>query len=74
MAVEARKQKKVYFEEQGITKDHLLAFGDAIFVFAITLLVIEVKFPDLAPTATDADLINGILNASPAIVSYISTR
>ena len=70
MAVATQETKKVYFEELGISKDHLLNFADAIFSIAITLLVLEIRFPELGPASPDADFIAGFASAVPALMSY----
>lgn len=69
MAVE-QKTKTIYYEELGLTQDHLLAFLDAIFSIAITLLVLEISL-DVPLDGTDAEIFAGLIAAVPAAVSYI---
>ena len=73
MAVARQGTKKGYYEELGMTKDHLLNFADAIFSIAITLLVLEVRFPELGPGSPDADFVAGFVSAGPALLSYAVT-
>jgi uncharacterized membrane protein len=69
----AQDKEKVYIEALGVTKDHLLVFADAIFSIAVTLLVLEIRFPEIPPGSPDMDFVIGFLSASPAIMAYAIT-
>ncbi|MBD1862393.1 MULTISPECIES: TMEM175 family protein [Trichocoleus] len=48
------------------------AFSDGIFAIAMTLLVIEIKVPDLSQ-ATASTAIDALIHAGPHILSYITS-
>lgn len=52
--------------------NRLEAFSDGVFAIAITLLVIEIKVPDLSE-ATASTAINILIQAGPYILSYITS-
>lgn len=70
MAAIGQEEKMVYYEEIGLTQDHLLTFLDAIFSIAVTLLVLEIRI-DVPLNGTDSEIIWGLIAATPAIVSYV---
>ncbi len=49
----------------------MLFFSDAVFAIAITLLVIEIKVPDLGQDATTPMLISSLLNILPKMVGFL---
>jgi uncharacterized membrane protein len=48
------------------------AFSDGVFAIAMTLLVIEIKVPDLSQ-ATASTAINALIHTAPHILSYITS-
>lgn len=48
------------------------AFSDGVFAIAMTLLVIEIKVPDLSQ-ATASTAINTLIHTVPHIISYITS-
>ena len=51
--------------------DHVIAFSDAVFAFAITLVALTVDIPDLSPSLTESQLVDRLLGMSSQIESYI---
>jgi uncharacterized membrane protein len=49
--------------------ERLLFFSDAVIAIAITLLVIDLRVPNLARTASDADLRSAIVELTPRLFS-----
>ena len=54
-----------------IKLDHVIAFSDAVFAFAITLMALTVHIPDLSPDLTEPQLVDKLLDMYPQIESYI---
>jgi uncharacterized membrane protein len=48
------------------------AFSDGVFAIAMTLLVIEIKLPDLS-RATASEAVGEILHIAPHILSYVTS-
>ncbi len=48
------------------------AFSDGVFAIAMTLLVIEIKVPDLSQ-ATASTAINALIHTAPHILSYVTS-
>src|SRR6266850_1287844 len=51
--------------------DRIAALSDAVFAFAMTLIVLEIHVPDHGPIATDADLWNALGTLAPRFVTYL---
>ena len=54
-----------------IKPEHIVAFGDAIFAFAITLMTLSIDVPDLPPNLTEAELLSKLYEVYPQVESYI---
>ena len=54
-----------------IRPEHIVAFGDAIFAFAITLMTLSIDVPDLPPNLTEAELLSKLYEVYPQVESYI---
>jgi uncharacterized membrane protein len=59
--------------DSDLGRDRLLAFSDAIFAFAITLLALDVRLPDLPDSTTNAQLIDALIQLGPKIGAYAVT-
>jgi uncharacterized membrane protein len=67
-------QKQVH--ESAVEKEtgRLEAFSDGVFAIAITLLVLELKVPSLAPSAvTPGALANGLLQQWPSYIGLVTS-
>lgn len=51
--------------------ERLILFSDAVFAIAITLLVLEIRLPELPESATNADLRHAMRHVGPKFLSYI---
>lgn len=51
--------------------DRLLFFSDAIFAIAITILVLDLTVPVIAPGAVDTELPSALLSLGPKLLSYV---
>lgn len=51
--------------------ERLIFFSDAVFAIAITLLVIEIKVPEVSGTVTEIKLINGLLSIFPKFIGFV---
>ena len=47
------------------------AFSDGVFAIAVTLLVLELKVPELAEEATNGELWSALLNRWPSYLAYL---
>ncbi|HJU95217.1 MAG TPA: TMEM175 family protein [Nitrososphaera sp.] len=54
-----------------VKPEHVIAFGDAIFAFAITLMTISIEIPDLPPNLTESELLSRLYEVYPQVESYI---
>ena len=60
---------KVFEDKTGL--DRIVFFSDAVMAIAITLLVIELKVPEIARELVNTQLLSALLKLWPRIVSYI---
>jgi uncharacterized membrane protein len=51
--------------------DRIAALSDAVFAFAMTLIVLEIHVPDPGPITTDAELWNALGALGPRFVTYL---
>jgi uncharacterized membrane protein len=51
----------------------VVQFSDGVFTVALTLLVVDLAVPDLAPGFTDADLQQALLNQVPNVLAFLLT-
>lgn len=51
--------------------DRLILFSDAVFAIAITLLVIDLKIPELAGPVTEIQVLNAFLLLLPKLIGFL---
>ncbi|KQS41693.1 TMEM175 family protein [Pedobacter sp. Leaf194] len=51
--------------------ERMILFTDAVFAIAITLLIIEIKAPEIHHGMTNAEMINQLLNLVPKFIGFI---
>lgn len=66
--VEKQPVKVLY--RLGVDKPTMMVFADAVFSIAITLLVLEIRLPELDP-ATNSALVSALLTDIPAFMGYV---
>jgi uncharacterized membrane protein len=54
-----------------VKPEHVIAFGDAIFAFAITLMTLSIDIPDFPPNLTESQLLSRLYDMYPQVESYI---
>src|SRR5919206_1367090 len=54
-----------------IKPEHVVAFGDAVFAFAITFMAISIDIPDFPPNLTESQLLTRLYDLYPQVESYI---
>jgi uncharacterized membrane protein len=54
-----------------VKPEHVVAFGDAIFAFAITLMTLSIDIPDLPSDLTESQLLSRLYDMYPQVESYI---
>ncbi len=54
-----------------VKPEHVIAFGDAIFAFAITLMTLSIDIPDLPSNLTESQLLSRLYDMYPQVESYI---
>ncbi|HTS15030.1 MAG TPA: TMEM175 family protein [Candidatus Sulfotelmatobacter sp.] len=57
----------------GRTVDRLVQFSDGVFTVALTLLVVDLGVPDLAPGVTEADLQRALQAQIPNVLAFLLT-
>ena len=51
--------------------DRLAALSDGLFAIAMTLIVLEIRVPDLARPASDGQLAEALVGLAPRFVTYL---
>lgn len=69
-------QKQHFLEEHDPDRkdfqvDRIILFSDAVFAIAITLLIIEIKPPEILHGLTNAQQVNQLLELAPKFVAFI---
>ena len=54
-----------------VKPEHVIAFGDAIFAFAITLMTLSINIPDLPQNLTESELLSRLYELYPKVEDYI---
>ncbi|MDR4512827.1 MAG: TMEM175 family protein [Nitrososphaeraceae archaeon] len=54
-----------------IKQEHVIAFSDAVFAFAITLMALSIDIPDFPTNLTQFELLDRLYNLYPQFESYI---
>ncbi len=57
--------------KQEFQLDRLILFSDAVFAIAITLLVIDLKIPELAEPVTEIQVLNAFLLLLPKLIGFL---
>ncbi len=60
---------RTHIETVGL--ERMLFFSDAVMAIAMTLLVIELKIPALAPSADNHDVVRALLAQAPRFVAFV---
>jgi uncharacterized membrane protein len=63
-------KQKVLIEKTGLTKENVVLFADAIFSIAITLLVLEIKLPNMDFIDSNEMFIQGLVQTSPKLIGF----
>ncbi|WP_300675481.1 TMEM175 family protein [Soonwooa sp.] len=58
-------------ERKNFQIDRMILFTDAVFAIAITLLVIDIKVPIIAKSATETDFINALFKEAPKFLGFV---
>ena len=53
--------------------DHVVAFGDAIFAFAITFIAVSIDIPDLPSNLSEGEVANRLLDLLPQFEIYFAS-
>lgn len=62
----------VYNEiKQEFQLERMIFFSDAVFAIAITLLIIEIKVPEIFPPVTEQKLMDGLVSIIPKFTGFI---
>jgi uncharacterized membrane protein len=58
-------------ETPGLSTTRIAAFSDSVFAFAATLLVLNIKIPEVLPSQLTAELPRQVLQLWPQLLSYM---
>ena len=58
-------------ETPGLSTTRIAAFSDSVFAFAATLLVLNIKIPEVLPTELTTELPRQVLHLWPQLLSYM---
>lgn len=58
-------------EKQRFQLDRMILFSDAVFAIAMTLMVIDLKIPQLSSHTTDTALVNALLELTPRFFAFL---
>jgi TMEM175 potassium channel family protein len=58
-------------ETPGLSTTRIAAFTDSVFAFAATLLVLNIKIPEVLPTQLTTELPRQVLHLWPQLLSYM---
>lgn len=67
------KIKKVKKEPEFMTVTRLLSFSDAVFAVAITLLILDIRVPDIAKSLVDKKLPSILISMEPKFTAFALT-
>ncbi|MBW4888834.1 DUF1211 domain-containing protein [Mucilaginibacter sp. HMF5004] len=58
-------------ERKDFQIDRIILFSDAVFAIAITLLIIEIKVPEIHEHSSNAAILQGLYNLTPKFIGFI---
>lgn len=58
-------------ERKGFQLDRIIFFSDAVFAIAITLLILEIKVPEISEHGTEKDFIKAMLALTPKFFGFL---
>jgi uncharacterized membrane protein len=61
---------RVYNQFAGGSVDRIAALSDGVFAIALTLIVLEIRVPELAQVRTEADLLHALARLAPQFLMY----
>src|SRR5206468_8652453 len=61
----------VYNQIANRSLERIGALSDGLFAIAMTLIVLEIRVPELAPGAGDRDLAQALVDLAPRFVTYL---
>jgi uncharacterized membrane protein len=62
---------RIYNRIAGRSKERLAALSDGVFAFAMTVLVLDIRPPDIKDIHSEQDLINALLTLGPRFVPFM---
>jgi uncharacterized membrane protein len=71
MDSESGKTEKQLAIPRSVSREGLIAFSDGIFAIAITLLIIEIQFPEIPSSEIDARFVETIFTILPRMLGFI---
>lgn len=63
--------EKSYNQIAGRSLDRIAALSDGVFAIAMTLIVFEIRVPQVGPAGTDGDLWRELTQLAPSFVTYL---
>jgi uncharacterized membrane protein len=71
MVRELNQTRRSFLVPPSLDQGTLVTFSDGIFTIAITLLILEIRLPDIASIDIDARFLESLMTISPKILGFI---
>ncbi|MGA2934311.1 MAG: TMEM175 family protein [Methanomicrobiales archaeon] len=71
MGADLKNARRSFLEPLGLDKERLMSFSDGIFTIAITLLILEIRLPEIPSAEIDARFLESMVAISPKILGLI---